>query len=207
MATMSKTIVVLVIVAILLQPAAMTNFGEESYTSDGIVVHAWLSADVPLFSPYSKNVSVDLSISASNASVIEINVTNIILSVNKRDISSDSYSIITAVEKSFSPVRIGSPNLIINETLELTGLNVGQECYFALVVEGSYKTADNTTNFASTSPENFVGSFSIFSSLQSPLSQVGIVVIALFSLVIIGGLYLARRSHGIKRERPSLLQD
>ena len=204
---MNKRIVVLAIVTLLLQPAALTSFREESYINNGVTVRAWLSADVPWFSPFSQNVTVDLFISAFNASVIEINVTKIILSVNKRDISSDTYSLITAAEKSFTPNLVGTQNIVINETVVISGLNVGQECYFALVIEGFYRTTDNITSFSSTSPENFVGSFSILGSLGSPLTIVGILVIAIFSFVIIGGLYAAKRSQGAKRRRPSLMQD
>ncbi|MHA2213964.1 MAG: hypothetical protein ACW992_12455, partial [Candidatus Thorarchaeota archaeon] len=83
---MSKTAVVILFLSLLMMPtASATDFSEQSFSNDGVEVSVTVSAATPWSSPFTETVSVSLNIRPLAEGVTEVNITEFILTVHRKD--------------------------------------------------------------------------------------------------------------------------
>ncbi|UCE09349.1 MAG: hypothetical protein JSW61_10260 [Candidatus Thorarchaeota archaeon] len=204
---MLRTAVAILIVSLVLLPtASATDFPTQSFTSDGVEVSVTISANTPWYSPFTQSVSVSLSVQPQAEGVTEVNVTEFILTVHRKDISGLGFSLISAESTSFTPAEEGESQVDIVSTVVISGGGLGEECYFGISVLGAYSNSSYSNAFTSTSDEDLIGPFAIRGGIGSPQVIVGIMVTVLFSVILIGGVWVARKNVA-RRKRRSLLDD
>lgn len=183
-----------------------TDYEIASFTEDGVHVDVQITADTPWFSPIIGTVDLNLGVVPLAENVIAVNVTQVIVTVHRKDTSGVGYSLVGAESVEISPAAHGTAHANISETLFISVSQSGAECYFAVSLTGLYSNGTHVSMFSIISPEDIVGPFIISDGLFSPKVIVGIAISVVSVIVIVAGVRLARKNQG-QRKRKRLLED
>jgi len=191
---------------LLIIPVHAVDFTEASFTEDNVQVTVWITANTPWHSPFSEEVNISLQVVPLAENITAIVITEIVLTVQKSDSDGLAYSLVSVQIEEFSPAISGTEYAAASVSMILDGSLTGTDCYFAVLVEGTYSNSTVEVPFQVSSPENFVGPFAIAAGLASPQLIVGLVIIAAATLSIIAGFHAMRRS-GRGSSRRKLLEE
>ena len=187
-------------------PVAGETYERVSYISGDNEIFVEITADTPWTSPFSETVNVSIDVVPTIENVIGVNLTRVTLIVHRAEADGSGYALIS-LEKD-DPVNIVSNNPYANYThiFSVSESSTGVDCYFALLVEGSYGNGTHHFNFQSSSPDNLVGPFEITASMSTPTVWVGLLAFGIASLVFMAGMYGIKKSKSRVR-RKSLLDE
>jgi hypothetical protein len=201
-----RACVLLCLVLLFPVPVQAVVYEPASYLNDGVVVNVSLQAATPWTAPFVEAVEMNVSVVPAAMNLIHVNITRVSIIVNRADPDELEYSLIAAEEKSGSPLSSGVAYANYTGSFEINGQLNGLECYFAIIVSGSYFNTTGAYYFQAMSPENLVGPFTIGSSLATPTNLVGLAVIGISSLICVAGVFGVKRSRTRVR-RKSLLDE
>jgi len=193
---MKRAIVVSTLFLLLVVPSTGIVFGPVSYYADSVKVTVQLTADTPWQSPFTEGVEISLGIAPLSDNITQVNITEVIVSVHSYDSGSGSFSLVCAGSREFSTPVMGVTTANVTTSFLLLGMGTGADCYFSLAVSGAYKNSTGVFSFQSRSSENLLGPFAISLGITSPLFIVGIVMMALFAVVLVLGLIGIKKSRG-----------
>jgi len=204
--TMKRVLALCLMLVLLIRPVHAVDFTEASFIEDDVQVTVWITANTPWQSPFSEEVNISLQVSPLAENITTITVTGIVLTVQRSDPDGLTYALVSVQIEEFSPAISGIEYAAASVSMILDGSITGTDCYFAVVVEGTYSNSTVEVPFQVSSPDNFVGPFAIAAGLASPQLLVGLVIIAAATLCIIAGFYAMRRS-GRRFSRRKLLEE
>ena len=191
---MKRVLALCLMLVLLIIPVHAVDFAEASFTEDDVQVTVRITANTPWYSPFSEEVNISLQVAPLAENITTITITEIVLAVQRSDPNGLTYTLVSAQIKEFSPAMSGTGYAAASASMILDGSLTGTDCYFAVVVEGTYSNSTVEVPFQVSSPENFVGPFAIAAGLASPQLIVGLVIIAAGTLCIIAGFYAMKRS-------------
>lgn len=203
---MKRIICLLCLLLLLPIPSNAVVFENASFVSAGVEVFVDIEASTPWSAPFSQHVNLTLSVVPQMQSVSEVNITSISLIVNREEADGSGYSLIAADTDSGTPLATGNEYANYSKQLTLSSSTGGLNCYFAILVSGIYSNVTNQEYFQALSPENLVGPFAISISIISPQSWVGLIVIAISTVVFAAGIYGVKKSR-TRAKRHSLLDE
>ena len=187
-------------------PVAGVSYDRVSFIDGDTEFFVGITANTPWRSPFSDTVNVSVDVVPNIDNVLSVNITRVTLIVHRAEADASGYVLI-ALEKDDS-ANIVSTNPYANYTnsFSVSSSATGMDCYFKLVVEGSYGNGTHLFNFQSESPDDLVGPFTISASIETPTVWVGLLVFGVSGLVFIAGMYGVKKSRSRVR-RKSLLDD
>jgi hypothetical protein len=191
---------------LLIVPVHAVDFTEASFTEDDVQVTVWITANTPWYGPFSEEVNISLQVASLAENITTITITEIVLTVQRSDPGGSMYALVSVQSKAFSPAMSGTEYAAASASMILDGSLTGSDCYFAVVVEGTYSNSTVEVPFQVSSPENLVGPFAIAAGVASPQLVVGLVIIAAATLCIIAGFY-ATKCPGRGSSRRKLLEE
>jgi hypothetical protein len=191
---------------LLIIPVHAVDFTESSFSEDDVQVTVWIAANTPWYSPFSEEVNISLQVVPLAENITAITITEIVLTVHRSDPDGLTYTLVSVQIEKFSPAMSGTEYAAASASMILDGSLTGIDCFFAVVVEGTYSNSTVEVPFQVFSPENLVGPFVIAAGLASPQLIVGLVIIAVATLGIIAGYYAMNRS-GRGSSRRKLLEE
>ncbi len=203
---MRKLLPIFFVLLILVYPASAFDFEEMSFSDDGVTIYASGSADTPWEAPFTENATVFLSIWTNDDNATWIRITSVLVTVHAAELDGSGYSLITSDIYEFSTLPEGGDHVNTSLMVTLTGSSTGSQSYFAVSVSGNYGNATDSFSFIANSPEDLLGPFSISYSPMSPQFLFGLVVIILFTIVIILGMWGVQKSRSRPR-REALLKE
>ena len=191
---------------LLIMPVSAYDFPTSQYNSDGVSLYASVSADIPWLSPFSKDVTLTFSVEPDDPDTTLVNISSVLFSLSVKNPTGSGFSLVDADLRSFEPPITGT--LYANYTGDFTFSSsmTGEQCYFALTVEGIYSNSTDYIHFQIVSNESFIGPFLILASLATPQVFVGLTVGVIASVVIIAGLIAVKRNRSTSKRR-RLLSD
>lgn len=203
---MKRLLVCLVLASLLIMPVSAYDFPTSQYNSDGVSLYASVSADIPWLSPFSKDVTLTFSVEPDDPDTTLVNISSVLFSLSVKNPTGSGFSLVDADLRSFEPPITGT--LYANYTGDFTFSSsmTGEQCYFALTVEGIYSNSTDYIHFQIVSNESFIGPFLILASLATPQVFVGLTVGVIASVVIIAGLIAVKRNRSTSKRR-RLLSD
>jgi hypothetical protein len=184
---MRKAMPLLLVALFLVTPVAALDLEEKAFSDDGVIVYARASADVPWEAPFNEDVSVSVSVWPSIENVTWTRIASIIVIVHSGDDS--GFSVLASDDYDFSTHPEGGSHVNASASLKLTGASIGSPSYFAISVVGQYGNATDTFSYSASSSEDFLGPFSISYSPTSPQFLIGLVMVIVFALVIVLGMW------------------
>jgi hypothetical protein len=196
---MRKAMSLVLVVLFLVSPVAAADFGEMSFSDDGVAVYASASADVPWEAPFTEDVIVSISVWPSLDNLTWTRISSIVVSVQSAEADGSGFSLISSDVHEFSTDPVGTNCVNASVTVTLAGNSIGSESYFAVSVIGQYGNATDTFSYAASSPEDLLGPFTIAYSPTSPQFLFGAAMVIVFILVIVLGIWGVSRS----RKRPT----
>ncbi len=202
---MKKLVVLLLTLLLLPTPVMGVSYSPVSFTSDGVEVIVSIQADTPWSAPFSESVNLSIGVTPLIDNTLGVNITSISLIVNSEEADGTGYTVIDADDESGTPLTMGVSYANYSTQLGLSGTGHGLVCYFAVVVTGSYRNGTHQEFFQALSPDNLVGPFVISASLESPIVWVGLIVLAIFGVIFIAGMYGVKKSR--KRSSRRRLED
>ncbi|MCK4279125.1 MAG: hypothetical protein KAW94_00970 [Candidatus Thorarchaeota archaeon] len=191
---MKRVLALCFMLVLLIIPVHAVDFTEASFTEDDVQVTIWITADTPWYSPFSEKVNISLQVAPLAENITTITITEIVVTVQRSDPDGLTYALVSAQSEEFSPAMSGTEYAEASASMILDGSLAGTDCYFAVVVEGTYSNSTVEVSFRVFSPENLIGPFVIAAGLASPQLIVGLAIMAAATLSIIAGLYAMKRS-------------
>jgi len=189
---MKRVLALCLVLILLIIPVHAVDFGEASFTEDDVQVTVWITANTPWDSPFSEEVNISLQVAPLAENITTITITDVVLTVQRSDPDGLTYALVSVQIEEFSPAMSGTEYAAASASMILDGSLTGTDCYFAVVVEGTYSNSTVEVPFQASSPENLVGPFAIAAGLASPQLIVGLVIIAAATLCIIAGSYATK---------------
>jgi len=203
---MKHVLALCLVVVLLIVPVHAIDFTEASFTEDDVQVTVWITANTPWYGPFSEEVNISLQVASLAENITTITITEIVLTVQRSDPGGSAYTLVSVQIEEFSPAISGTEYAAASASMILDGSLTGTDCYFAVVVKGTYSNSTVEVPFQVSSPENFIGPFVIAAGLASPQLVVGLVIIAAATLCIIAGAY-ATKCPGRGSSRRKLLEE
>ncbi len=203
---MKRVLALCLMLVLLIVPIHAVDFTEASFTEDDVQVTVWITANTPWYGPFSEEVNISLQVASLAENITTITITEIVLTVQRSDPGGSTYALVSVQSKAFSPAMSGTEYAAASASMILDGSLTGSDCYFAVVVEGTYSNSTVEVPFQVSSPENLVGPFAIAAGVASPQLVVGLVIIAAATLCIIAGFY-ATKCPGRGSSRRKLLEE
>lgn len=205
--TLPKRIALMAVVLLLLLPVSSgMDYEAVEYTDDSINVSVQASASTPWVAPFSEQVELTVNVTPLTSAVQEVNLSRISLIVNKLEADESGYVLVSAENIQDSPLATGVNHVTYQANLTVGGDKYGDNCYFALLIAGSYYNSTELHYFEAASPDNLIGPFSISASLVTPQVWVGIIVLAGAFAFFACGAYGVKTSRSPKKNS-KLLED
>ncbi|MGY5874995.1 MAG: hypothetical protein RTU30_04550 [Candidatus Thorarchaeota archaeon] len=201
---MKRLSIVLLAVLVLVTPVNGLDFPTATIIADDIELSVSVSADTPWYSPFTEEAALTLSLTPTDPDAISILITEVTLSVHKRNPTGSGYSLVTVDTEQLSPAVTGGLYLNYADTFFLASSTTGTECYFGISVKGSYSNTTHSIDFQIASNESLVGPFMISASFSTPQVLVGFLVTVFATVVCIVGLIGVRRSRSVTKRRTLL---
>ncbi|MHA2118703.1 MAG: hypothetical protein ACW98J_07275 [Candidatus Thorarchaeota archaeon] len=203
---MRKAMAMLLVALFLASLVVAVDFEERLFSDDGVVVYASASADTPWESPFTKDVSVSVSVWPSIENISWTSIASILVTVHSVGGDGSGFSLIASDDYDFTTYPEGGSHVNASATFTLTGGGVGSQFYFAVSVIGQYGNATDTFSYEAHSPEDLLGPFSISYSPATPQFLIGVAMIIVFTLVIVLGMRVFSQSRK-KPTREALLKE
>jgi FlaG/FlaF family flagellin (archaellin) len=197
---------VALILVLLLPSVSGVEYEAVEYIDGSMRVSVQISADTPWVAPFSESVSISVNVTPPGSAVQEVNVSRISLIVNRLEADQSGYVLVSAENVQGSPLATGLENTTYKTNLTLSGDKYGDNCYFALLVAGSYRNGTELHYFEAVSPDDLIGPFSISASIVTPQVWVGIVVLLGAFAFFACGAYGVKKSRSEKK-RSKLLEE
>jgi hypothetical protein len=203
---MKRLLVCLIMASLLMMPVSAYDFPTSQINANGISLYASVSADTPWQSPFSKNVTLTFSIEPDDPDTTLVNISSVLFSLSAKNPTGSGFSLVDAHLRSFEPPITGTSYANYTGDFTFSSSMTGEQCYFALTVEGIYSNSTDYIHFQIVSNESFIGPFLILASLATPQVFVGLVIGVAASVVIIAGLIAVKRNRSTSKRR-RLLSD
>ena len=202
-----KSAVSVALILVLLLPLASgVEYEAVEYTDGSMRVSLQISADTPWVAPFSESVSISVNVTPLASAVQEVNVSRISLIVNRLEADQSGYVLVSAENVQGSPLATGLENVSYQRNLTLSGAKYGDNCYFALLVAGSYQNGTELHYFEAASSDDLIGPFSISASIVTPQVWVGIIVLIGAFAFFACGAYGVKKARSEKK-KPKLLEE
>lgn len=203
---MKRVAVAILLIAILFMPVAAIDYGPATYidSDSDAIIQVEISADTPWTTPFTEEVSIDIDIEIDQEDVTQVNITGLVVSVQRYEEGTDTYSVATVETVDFDTVISNADYANLSETFTMTGSIPSYQCYFAIALTYSYTNSSGTFYFQSTSPDNLLGSFTIAPGTSSAQFLVGVLVILVSTIIVAAGAYAAKKSKEPKKKRVSI---
>jgi hypothetical protein len=196
---------VLLIVSSAAAHASAYDYAPAHYVSNSVSVDVRISAAQSWQSPFTELIGLVLGIVPQAPAVTQVNISQVVLSVHRLE-PDETYILVAAASSDIGQGVFDAGVANISSQVTLSGSISGSNCYFAVLVVGSYWNGTHAAVFNSISSENLVGPFSITPSITSPQSLVGIALVGGFSLLLIAGAYGLRKARSRTRRWKPLLE-
>ncbi|MHA2424233.1 MAG: hypothetical protein ACXAEF_05565 [Candidatus Thorarchaeota archaeon] len=204
---MKRNIICLLTILLLIPtPTSALVYDSVSYTSSDVQVDVVIEAGTQWSSPFTENVNVTIGVVPMFTGITETNITSVTLVLYRVEVDASGYFLIAAEEETGTPLVEGGAYANYSNEFSLTGNAGGLQCYFSLLVRGTFGNATSLQSYQALSQEDLVGPFAITTGIGSPVAWVGLIVIGVSSLVFIAGVYGVKRSR-TRRRRKSLMDD
>lgn len=203
---MRKAVSILIVTLLFATSVAALDFEEMSFSDDGVIVYARASAEVPWSAPFNENVTFSISVWPSSDEIAWTRISSVLVAVHSAEPDGGSFSLIASDVYEFSTLPEGGDHVNTTVTVTLSGGGIGSQSYFAISIVGQYGNATDTISYTASSPENFLGPFTISYSPTSPQFLFGMAITIVFMLVIVLVMWAVsriRKSPG----REALLKD
>ncbi len=203
---MKRVICLLTILLLIPTPISAVVFETASYIDSGVQVDVSIEASTPWSAPFTEDVNVTIGVTPMSEGVTQTNITSVSLVLYRVEADASGFFLIAADEATSSPLVQGGSTANYTHKFTLSGTAGGLECYFSLLVRGSFGNASTREIYQALSPEDFVGPFVVSTGISSPVALVGLLVIGLSTVVFIAGIYGVKRSR-TRRRRKSLMEE
>ncbi|MHA1909157.1 MAG: hypothetical protein ACW98Y_17815, partial [Candidatus Thorarchaeota archaeon] len=203
---MRRIICLLAILLLIPTPTSAVAFDSVSYVSSDVRVDVQMEANTPWSSPFTESVNVTIGVTPLLSGITQTNITSVSLVLHRVEVDDTGYFLISLEEDTGTPLVEGESYANYTNEFSLTGAAGGLECYFSLLVRGVFSNATFQKNFQALGEENLVGPFVISTGISSPVAWVGLIVIAVSSVVFVAGVYGVKASRTRKRRR-TLMDD
>ena len=203
---MKRLLICLLMVSLLVVPVSAYDFPTSRYDSGGIRLYASVATDTPWLSPFTKNVTLSLSIETLYPNTTQANISAILFSLSSSNPLGAGYSLIDSIFRTFDTPITGTSYVNYTGDFKFSSSMTGEKCYFSVLVEGDYSNSTHWIHYQIESNESFIGPLVILASLATPQVFVGLFIGVVASAVIIAGLIAVKRNRStLKRRR--LLSD
>ena len=187
-------------------PTSAVVFDSVSFVSSGVQVDVQIEANTPWRSPFTESVNVSIGVTPQISGVVQTNITGVSIILHRLEVDETGYLLITAEEEMDSPLVEGGTSANYTNEFILSGASGGLECYFSILIRGVYSNVTTRQSFQALSQENLIGPFAIATDISSPVAWVGLIVIAVSSIIFAAGVYGVKKSRTHRRRR-SLMDD
>ena len=197
---------IFLVILFIVTPVGAVSYEQVSFVDDNVEVFVKISADTPWSSPFSEIVNISIDVVPQDLNVLQVNISRVSLIVNRAEADQSGFVLITLEYE--TNVNIVSANEYANytNTFTVSAASTGMDCYFTILVEGSYYNGTHQTFFQSLAPDDLVGPFLISSSIATPTVWVGLLVLAVAGFIFIGGIFGVKKSRSRVR-RKSLMDE
>ena len=149
-----KQIIPLILLVLLLPvPTAAFAYNPVSYSSEGVTVTVNLNANEAWSAPFTETVNVSIGVTPEASSVLSVNITSVSVIINRKEADQTGYLLMDLDDKTGSPLASGVSFANYSNQFTLRGTESGTECYFAIMVSGSYSNGTHSEYFQALSPD------------------------------------------------------
>jgi hypothetical protein len=202
---MNRALAVLIMLLVMPAPSAAYQYEPVSYVNSGVSITVSIRAKTSWTAPFAEAVNVSVIATPLVDGVVGVNITSVSIIVNSEQADQSSFILIAAAEETGSPLATGDTSANYSTSMQIVGDKNGQTCFFAVLVAGAYSNVTVQEYFQSASPDNLVGPFTILASVASPIVWVGLIVVSIFMVVFVAGMYGVKKSR--KRTRRHHLEE
>lgn len=202
---MKRALAVLIMLLVMPAPSAAYQYEPVSYEDGGVSVTVSIQATTSWIAPFTETVNVSVLAVPLAEGVVGVNITALSLIVNSEQADQSGFILIAAAEKTGSPLATGETAANYSTSMSVNSDKNGQTCFFAVLVAGAYSNVTTQEYFQAASPDNLVGPFTISASVASPIVWVGLIVVSIFMVVFVAGMYGVKKSR--KRSRRHRLEE
>ncbi len=195
------------LVMVMVVPVRALSFEPATFYDQGIEVTAEVSASVPWTSPFSEDVELTLTVRPNRSDVVQVNITEVTLSVNRRVDNTTSFMLVVASTHGLSEPVTGTSQAQYSSSFHLSGTTAAPMCYFGVSVCGTYSNGTHVFEYEVFSNQSLVGPFEISASLATPQVLVGLGISLAFIVVLVVGLLSLKRSRAGPKRRRRLLEE
>ncbi len=203
---MKRVICLLAILLLVPIPTSAVVFDSVSYVSSEVQVDVEIQATTPWSSPFTESVNVSIGVVPQINGVTQTNITSVSIILYRVEVDDTGYILITAEEEMGTPLVEGESYANYTNEFILSGASGGLNCFFSILVRGTYSNVTTRQTFQALSQEDLVGPFAIATGISSPVFYVGLIVIAVSTIVIAAGVYGVKKSR-TRIKRRSLMDD
>jgi hypothetical protein len=188
-------------ISLLITPITAVDFPTSKHIENELTLYARTSAETPWQSPFTENVTLTLSIEIPDEIIAWINISSVLLSLHAKNPTGSGFALVDAESRSFDTPISGTPYINFTGDFTFESSMTGEECYFAVSVQGTYSNFTYQKQYLVATNESFIGPFLILASLATPQVYVGLLIGIVASVVIVAGMIAVKRNRSISKRR------